>query len=203
MTSTHCITLAHLILIFVHVSKRSFRYGWFSFAARMVPTFGFGQLFCFHSAFRKGHFNVELPFWLIVQNKTMQMMYETIYKALVEVGLEDAFTPQDYLNFYCLGNREVVGNEFSASSAESSAPANSPQVSLSPFPQVNISLSHFITCSNIRIHHFITEVSFKIYIIISFHSSFSFFPTHTCTRKRRNIEYGFSCLELWLHYAFI
>ncbi|XP_058222643.1 phospholipase D gamma 1-like isoform X2 [Rhododendron vialii] len=66
----------------------------------------------------------RILFW---QHKTMQMMYETTYKALVEVGLEDAFTPQDYLNFYCLGNREVVGNEFSASSAESSAPANSPQ----------------------------------------------------------------------------
>ncbi|XP_058222372.1 phospholipase D gamma 1-like [Rhododendron vialii] len=66
----------------------------------------------------------RILFW---QNKTMQMMYETIYKALVEVGLEDAFTPQDYLNFYCLGNREVVGDEMSASSAESSAPANSPQ----------------------------------------------------------------------------
>ncbi|XP_074279922.1 phospholipase D gamma 1-like isoform X2 [Silene latifolia] len=40
------------------------------------------------------------------QNKTMQMMYETIFKALVEVGLEEAYTPQDYLNFFCLGNRE-------------------------------------------------------------------------------------------------
>ncbi|KAK2992468.1 hypothetical protein RJ640_011607 [Escallonia rubra] len=38
----------------------------------------------------------------------MQMMYETIYKALVEVGLEGAFLPQDYLNFYCLGNREAI-----------------------------------------------------------------------------------------------
>ncbi|KAK9758013.1 hypothetical protein RND81_01G200700 [Saponaria officinalis] len=45
----------------------------------------------------------RILFW---QNKTMQMMYETIYKALVEVGLEDAYTPQDYLNFFCLGNRE-------------------------------------------------------------------------------------------------
>lgn len=43
-----------------------------------------------------------------MQNKTMQMMYETIYKALVEVGLEEAFVPQDYLNFFCLGNREAV-----------------------------------------------------------------------------------------------
>ncbi|OIV89642.1 hypothetical protein TanjilG_12728 [Lupinus angustifolius] len=47
----------------------------------------------------------RILFW---QNKTMQMMYETIYKALVEVGLEAAFSPQDYLNFFCLGNREAV-----------------------------------------------------------------------------------------------
>lgn len=54
----------------------------------------------------------------------MQMMYETIYKALEEVGLENAYSPQDYLNFYCLGNREagkVEGNE-------SPAAANTPQV---------------------------------------------------------------------------
>ncbi|KAI0520272.1 hypothetical protein KFK09_007743 [Dendrobium nobile] len=42
------------------------------------------------------------------QKKTMQMMYETIYRALREVGLEDTYEPQDYLNFFCLGNREAV-----------------------------------------------------------------------------------------------
>ncbi|KAH1073644.1 hypothetical protein J1N35_025972 [Gossypium stocksii] len=46
----------------------------------------------------------RILFW---QNKTMQMMYETIYGALVEAGLENAFAPQDFLNFFCLGNREV------------------------------------------------------------------------------------------------
>lgn len=59
-----------------------------------------------------------------LQNKTMQMMYETIYKALEEVGLENSCSPQDYLNFYCLGNREggkVEGNE-------SPTAANTPQV---------------------------------------------------------------------------
>nr|GEW29429.1 phospholipase D gamma 1-like [Tanacetum cinerariifolium] len=45
----------------------------------------------------------RILFW---QHKTMQMMYETIYKALVDVGLEEAESPQDYLNFFCLGNRE-------------------------------------------------------------------------------------------------
>lgn len=59
-----------------------------------------------------------------LQNKTMQMMYETIYKALEEVGLENSCSPEDYLNFYCLGNREagkVEGNE-------SPSAANTPQV---------------------------------------------------------------------------
>ncbi|KAL6981872.1 Phospholipase D beta 1 [Sarracenia purpurea var. burkii] len=65
----------------------------------------------------------RILFW---QHKTMQMMYETIYKALVEVGLEDAFTPQDYLNFFCLGNREAADDD--NSSVESSTPANTPQV---------------------------------------------------------------------------
>ncbi|KAI3764485.1 hypothetical protein L2E82_14494 [Cichorium intybus] len=45
----------------------------------------------------------RILFW---QHKTMQMMYETIYNALMDVGLEGAESPQDYLNFFCLGNRE-------------------------------------------------------------------------------------------------
>ncbi|GFY92407.1 phospholipase D beta 1 [Actinidia rufa] len=63
----------------------------------------------------------RILFW---QHKTMQMMYETIYKALVEVGLEGTFTPQDYLNFFCLGNREDMGSD--SSSTESST-TNTPQ----------------------------------------------------------------------------
>ncbi|KAJ8565404.1 hypothetical protein K7X08_007980 [Anisodus acutangulus] len=56
------------------------------------------------------------------QNKTMQMMYETIYKALEEVGLENSYSPQDYLNFFCLGNREAGNVE-----NESPGTANTPQ----------------------------------------------------------------------------
>ncbi|KAK9058942.1 hypothetical protein SSX86_021559 [Deinandra increscens subsp. villosa] len=48
----------------------------------------------------------RILFW---QNKTMQMMYQTIHRALVEAGLEGAFSLQDYLNFFCLGNREAAG----------------------------------------------------------------------------------------------
>lgn len=55
------------------------------------------------------------------------MMYETIYKALVEVGLEGAYSPQDYLNFFCLGNREAPDGD--PALAGSPHPPNSPQVS--------------------------------------------------------------------------
>ncbi|OEL28840.1 Phospholipase D beta 1 [Dichanthelium oligosanthes] len=58
------------------------------------------------------------------QNKTMQMMYETIYRALKEAGLDDMYEPQDYLNFFCLGNREVAD---SASASNASNTGNNPQ----------------------------------------------------------------------------
>lgn len=57
----------------------------------------------------------------------MQMMYETIYKALVEVGLEGAFSPQDYLNFFCLGNREAIDQTDPLWSGSPTAP-NTPEV---------------------------------------------------------------------------
>ncbi|KAJ6920957.1 phospholipase D delta-like [Populus alba x Populus x berolinensis] len=46
----------------------------------------------------------EILFW---QGLTMQMMYEVIAKELKSMNLENSH-PQDYLNFYCLGNREQV-----------------------------------------------------------------------------------------------
>ncbi|WOL00121.1 hypothetical protein Cni_G08834 [Canna indica] len=57
------------------------------------------------------------------QNKTMQMMYETIYTALKEVGLENTYEPQDYLNFFCLGNREGPDLNNASQISESSAQA--------------------------------------------------------------------------------
>lgn len=57
----------------------------------------------------------------------MQMMYETIHKALEEVGLEGAFSPQDYLNFFCLGNREAIGPQDNLGD-ESPGTGSSPQV---------------------------------------------------------------------------
>lgn len=55
-------------------------------------------------------------------------MYETIYKALVEAGLEGSYSPQDYLNFFCLGNREALDRN-EANCTGSPTAANSPQVS--------------------------------------------------------------------------
>ncbi|XP_044954795.1 phospholipase D delta-like [Hordeum vulgare subsp. vulgare] len=45
----------------------------------------------------------EALFW---QGKTMQAMYEVVAKAIAEAG--GRAHPQDYLNFYCLGNRELA-----------------------------------------------------------------------------------------------
>jgi phospholipase D1/2 len=57
----------------------------------------------------------------------MQMMYEMIYNALKEVGLENKYEPQDYLNFFCLGNREVPDREDSLVARDSNA-VKTPQV---------------------------------------------------------------------------
>ncbi|CAM0947599.1 unnamed protein product [Alopecurus aequalis] len=45
----------------------------------------------------------EALFW---QAQTMRMMYEVVADAIAAAGLGGRAHPQDYLNFYCLGNRE-------------------------------------------------------------------------------------------------
>lgn len=57
------------------------------------------------------------------------MMYEMIYNALEEVGLHQKYEPQDYLNFFCLGNREMVDDR----SVEAGTGEKNAQV-LSPYP---------------------------------------------------------------------
>ncbi|KAG8654525.1 phospholipase D delta isoform X2 [Manihot esculenta] len=54
----------------------------------------------------------EILFW---QGQTMQVMYEIIAKELKAMNLENLH-PQDYLNFYCLGNREEPPKELLESS---------------------------------------------------------------------------------------
>ncbi|KAK4262023.1 hypothetical protein QN277_027637 [Acacia crassicarpa] len=46
----------------------------------------------------------EILFW---QNQTMQAMYKIVAEELKSMQLTDLH-PQDYLNFYCLGNREEI-----------------------------------------------------------------------------------------------
>lgn len=61
----------------------------------------------------------------------MQMMYEVIYKALEEVGLEKNSEPQDYLNFFCLGNREAEDRQETTLDAGNSNDENTTQVNFS------------------------------------------------------------------------
>ncbi|KAM0827415.1 hypothetical protein ACQ4PT_068228 [Festuca glaucescens] len=58
------------------------------------------------------------------KKKTMQMMYEIIYRALQEMGLDGKYEPQDYLNFFCLGNREA---EETPNTSTGSFSASNPQ----------------------------------------------------------------------------
>ncbi|KAK9076717.1 hypothetical protein SSX86_005051 [Deinandra increscens subsp. villosa] len=67
----------------------------------------------------------RILFW---QNKTMQMMYEVIYKALQEVGLEHTYEPQDYLIFFCLGTRESSLGVESTSDEKGFNGPNAPQL---------------------------------------------------------------------------
>ncbi|KAL9663347.1 hypothetical protein QQ045_018732 [Rhodiola kirilowii] len=61
------------------------------------------------------------------QTRTMEMMYETIHKALVEVGLDQEYEPQDFLNFFCLGNREVANHRDRSVDGGNSSANNTPQ----------------------------------------------------------------------------
>ncbi|KAK3006976.1 hypothetical protein RJ639_015577, partial [Escallonia herrerae] len=65
----------------------------------------------------------RILFW---QHNTMKMMYEVIYMALVEAGLEEIYEPQDYLVFFCLGNREAQDGD-GTSIAENSTATNTPE----------------------------------------------------------------------------
>lgn len=68
----------------------------------------------------------------------MQMMYGMIYNALKEAGLENKYEPQDYLNFFCLGNREASDGE---SPIVTSPAPNTPQVIIFLLRIVNLTLS--------------------------------------------------------------
>ncbi|KAF8410362.1 hypothetical protein HHK36_002890 [Tetracentron sinense] len=56
----------------------------------------------------------EILFW---QGQTMQMMYEIVGQELKSMDLENSH-PKDYLNFFCLGNREELPKEISRSTSQ-------------------------------------------------------------------------------------
>jgi phospholipase D1/2 len=58
----------------------------------------------------------------------MKMMYGVIANALREMDLLGKCHPQEFLNFYCLGNREVQTSV--EPNPQAPPPANSKQVSL-------------------------------------------------------------------------
>ncbi|OVA15973.1 C2 calcium-dependent membrane targeting [Macleaya cordata] len=63
----------------------------------------------------------EILYW---QYQTMQMMYEIVAKELKSAQLEYSH-PQDYLNFYCLGNREPLPNGVSSNQPSANGDAAS------------------------------------------------------------------------------
>uniref|UniRef100_A0A0E0LJ47 phospholipase D n=1 Tax=Oryza punctata TaxID=4537 RepID=A0A0E0LJ47_ORYPU len=60
----------------------------------------------------------EILFW---QGQTMSMMYKIVADALRKEGLDDTH-PQDYLNFYCLGKREVSNDVSTTSHSNENSP---------------------------------------------------------------------------------
>jgi hypothetical protein len=62
-----------------------------------------------------------------------------MYRALQEMGLDGKYEPQDYLNFFCLGNREA---EETPSTSSGSFSASNPQVS-------ETASSNHVPCCNI------------------------------------------------------
>jgi phospholipase D1/2 len=63
--------------------------------------------------------------FFLLQNQTMQMMYEIIAQELKSMNMEGVH-PQDYLNFYCLGNCEDFSENHNIASdnqPEKSGPA--------------------------------------------------------------------------------
>jgi phospholipase D1/2 len=71
----------------------------------------------------------------------MQMMYKTIYKALVEVGLENEYEPRGYLKFFRLGNRELSDNENTSKTVKLTG-QNTPQV----FCFYSLSIKYILEC---------------------------------------------------------
>lgn len=58
-----------------------------------------------------------------MQAQTIKMMYGVIADALRDVGKLGELHPRDYLNFYCLGNRETKSEVEAKADPPAKAPA--------------------------------------------------------------------------------
>ncbi|XVE57804.1 hypothetical protein DITRI_Ditri04bG0119300 [Diplodiscus trichospermus] len=140
----------------------------------------------------------RILFW---QHETMQMMYDIIYKALVEVGLENKYEPQDFLNFFCLGNREAVHGGDSLDAKGSSAP-NTPQALAQKNRRFMIYIhskgmivdDEYIIIGSANINQRSMEGTRDTEIAMG-----AYQPHHTCSGKRHNPHgqvYGYR-MSLW------
>lgn len=68
----------------------------------------------------------------------MQVMYEIIAKELKAMNLENLH-PQDYLNFYCLGNREEPPKELLESSNKPQNSGDVVSMLLASYYQIDVS----------------------------------------------------------------
>lgn len=58
-----------------------------------------------------------------MQSQTMQMMYDIVARELKSMQMDSH--PQDYLNFFCLGNREENPQQMSSTNGEAVIVLNS------------------------------------------------------------------------------
>jgi len=65
-----------------------------------------------HKCNRKDNICSQL-YVFCIQGQTMQMMYDVVARELKSMQLTDVH-PQEYLNFYCLGNREHFNEDSSS-----------------------------------------------------------------------------------------
>ena len=70
----------------------------------------------------------EILFW---QKNTIQMMYHRIYLQLKKSNSKNI--PEDYLNFYCLGRRELINSDYFTSKTPFDAATRPYQVSLNKY----------------------------------------------------------------------
>lgn len=87
-----------------------------------VPSSASVQEILFWQVIKSQEKPLSFIYWIILsliiglfdffQGQTMQMMYEIIAKELKSMNLENVH-PHDYLNFYCLGNREKIPDTLS------------------------------------------------------------------------------------------